>query len=145
MIFLYTVLLLFLRAVQFLVVRRAARLERKFVRTARTADQLLQQSAIRGGNSNKFDPFQNARRQYELGRVVQNRDRIEARYDVWERFAERITATVKWLRDWKGKTLPYTFGVLDVSFVFYLIDTLGVGEYVSPRHLGQLLSSFWGN
>ena len=45
------------------------------------------------------------------------------------------------VRNWKGKKLPYTFGVVDVWFLLSLIDYLGVGAYLSPRYLVQLATS----
>jgi hypothetical protein len=145
MIFLYTFLLLFLGIVKALIDRRVARLERKYARVAGAADVLVRQPVLREGNSNKSDPCQLAKRQFLLGSLVQKRDRIEAKHVAWQQCSDTFGRLIAGLRDWKGKKLPYTLGVLDVSCVLYLIDYLGVGEYVSIRRLMELIVSHFAN
>ena len=142
MIFLYTALLIVLFVARFLVRRRAASLEKKLTRAAVEAEQLARLTPHREGNSARYDTYQVAKRQYLLGILVQKRDRLEAKHDAWLAVAERFGYMTQRLRRWKGKKLPYTFGILDVSFVLYLIDYLGVGEHVSARHLVDLVSTF---
>lgn len=139
MIFLYTFVLLFLVAAKLLLDRRAAYLEKRYVRTAKAADNLSRELTLRGGNSSAPDPCETAKRQYLLGLLVQKRDRLEARYSTWAALAERVQRDLGRLRTWKGKKLPYTLGVVDVSCLLYLIDWLGVGEYVSLRNLVRLI------
>jgi hypothetical protein len=145
MIFLYTFLLLFLGIVKALIDRRVARLERKYARVAMAADALLHQPVFREGNSNRSDPCQTAKRQFLLGGLVQKRDRIEAKHVAWQQFSEKFGRLIVRLRDWKGKKLPYTLGVVDVSCVLCVIDYLGVGEYVSVRRLIELIVSHFAN
>ena len=135
MIFLYTFLLVFLGAIKMLIDRRVAALERKYSRAARESDNLVREPWYKGGNSNRPDPAQAAKRQYLLGLMVQKRERLEGKYAVWQDRAERLGKLVARIRGWKGKTLPYTLGVVDVSFVLYLIDYFGVGQYVSAHNL----------
>jgi len=144
MIFLYTFLLIFLGALKVLIDRRVAALERKYSRTAREADSLLREPWYRGGNSNRPDPAQAAKRQYLLGLLVQKRERLEGRYTAWQDRADRLGKLVARIRGWKGKTLPYTLGVVDVSCVLYLIDYLGVGEYVSAHNLVRAITALIG-
>ena len=144
MIFLYTFLLLLLAAAKLLIDRRAAYLERKFARAAKAADNVTRELTLRGGNYSKPDLGEAAKRYYLLGLLVQKRDRLEAKYDAWEGFAGRLQRWLTGLRNWKGKKLPYTLGVVDVSCLLYAIDLLGVGEYVSFRNLVQLVTSFLG-
>lgn len=138
MILLYTTLILVLSTVLFLVKRRAARLERHYARLANEASTLLPSPSHRG-NGKDLDPGETARRQYELGLAVQKRDRIEARYTAWQESTEKLERVRQRLRAWKGKTLPYTFGILDVTGLLGLLDYLGAAQYANVRALFQLV------
>jgi hypothetical protein len=140
MIFLYTLVLLLLGVTRFVVVRRARSLERKYTRTAVAADKLAREP-VRPGNGNKWEVCQAAKRQYQLGILVQKRDRLETRHHFWQGMAERLTRWKNAVANWKGKKLPYTLGVVDVSLVLYALDRLGLGEYANPEALWQLASS----
>jgi hypothetical protein len=140
MIFLYTILVVLFGAAHFLLKRRAAALEKKYTRVAKEADTLLRQTSLREGNSSRADPYQAAKRQYQLGRLAQKRDRVEARYNSWQGAAERTGKLVAGLKNWKGKKLPYTFGVLDVAAALALVDYLGFGQYANIRYLIQVLT-----
>lgn len=137
MILLYTFLLLFLGAIKMLIDRRANALERRYSKVAKDADQLLREPVRLEGNSKSPDRAQSAKRQYQLGMVVQRRDRLEAAYDAWQARAEKMRGVIAWLRGWKGRTVPYTMGALDVSAVLLLVDALGAGEYLSAKVLLQ--------
>lgn len=133
MLLIYTLVVVLLGTVHFVLRRRVASLEKKFTRVASQAGHFARQTLPKEGNGKQSDPLLVAKRQYELGRLVQQRDRLEARHHVWlgrtEKFGRLLTA----LRGWKGRTLPYTFGALDVYGVFHLIDNLGLRTYVSPQ------------
>jgi hypothetical protein len=137
MIFLYAWLLLFLGAVKLLIDRRAGRLERKYARTARAADDLLREPLFKGGNTRNPDPAQAAKRQYLVGQLVQKRDRLEARWHAWQAGAERLRRAVAWVRGWKGRLVPYALGAVDVVAVLALADYLGAGESVNVHRLVQ--------
>jgi hypothetical protein len=141
MIFLYTALLIMLGAAHFLIKRRAAGLERKFVRIARQADGVLRLSATRPGNCSRHDAYEAAKRQYQLALLATKRDRIETRYTAWQARAERLGKLRARLRAWKGRKLPYTFGVLDVTGALALIDYLGAGRYVNARGLVEAVTA----
>lgn len=139
MIFIYSLALFLLGLAHFLIKRRVASLERKYLKVARQADSLLREPLHRQGNSNRYDPYQSAKRQLELGVLAQKRDRVETRYTSWQGLSERLAKTIARVRGWKGRTLPYTFGALDVAFFLSLADYLGCGDYVGPRKLVQIL------
>ena len=142
MIFLYTLLLLLLGSVYFLSKRRTASLEKKYSRVAKEADALVRQPTYREGNSGRLsDPYAAAKRQYQLGLLAQKRDRLEARYASWQDFTDRFGKFLGRVRNWKGRKLPYTFGVLDFAGALALIDYLGAGQYTSPRYVIELVST----
>jgi hypothetical protein len=144
MIFFYSAFVLVLGFAAFLARRRAAALEAKYARIALQTDQLVRQSSLKEGNANRYDPYQAAKRLYALAQVGQKRDRVEARYIAWQHFSDKLNRLAGRVRGWKGLKLPYTFGVLDVASVLWLVDYLGFGNSVSARHLFELLRSFLG-
>jgi hypothetical protein len=111
---------------------RASRMERRFVRYAAQADQLAKDLSRRGGNNSLPDPLANARRQYELGRLVQIRDRYADRYDVWEGRATRFRKLRLRMLAAKGRLIPYLLGVGDVVGAIALLTAGGI---VDPAHL----------
>jgi len=141
MIFLYTALLLLVGVAHFLIKRRVVALEKKYSRVVKDADDTLRQANYRDGNSNRQDPYQNAKRQYQLAMLAQKRDRMETMYSRWHKRAERLGKVRQRLRAWKGRKLPYTFGVLDVLGALSLIDALGAGQYLNARHLIETVTS----
>jgi hypothetical protein len=138
MLFLYALLLLLLGAVKFLVGRRAAALEKKYVKAAGAAEKLLREASHRPGNSS-YDPYQGARRQFALGQLVEKRDHLEARHHSWQGLYEKLDRLYWKLQNWKGKKLPYTFGILDVVMLLTLLDFLGAGDFASGRNLVEYL------
>ena len=144
MIFLYTLVLLLLGSVYFLSKRRAASLEKKYSRVAKEADALVRQPTYREGNSGRLsDPYAAAKRQYQLGLLAQKRDRLEARYASWQDFTDRFGKFLGRVRNWKGRKLPYTFGVLDFAGALALIDYFGAGHYVNARAMLQAVTQFF--
>jgi hypothetical protein len=143
MLLLYTALLILVGVAYFLVKRRVASLEKKYSGVVKEADDLLRQSGQRDGNSNRQDPYQSAKRQYQLALVAQKRDRMETSYSRWHRRAERLGKLRHRLRSWKGRKLPYTFGVLDVVGALSLIDALGAGQYLNVRYLLETVTSLF--
>jgi hypothetical protein len=127
MLFLYLSLLLLLALVRVLFHFRARRLEKKFVRTAAAADELIRTTGTRGGTSNRADPYVAAKHQYELARVALKRDAVEARYARWQARSERLGHWLTRLRGWKGRFLPYALGALDVAGVLVVVEHLGAG------------------
>lgn len=145
MILCYTLVLFLLVAIKFLTDRRATAYERKFARLALDAEKLVREPVYRQGNSGVVDPYQVAKRQFQLGMLIQKRDRLESKSLAWQRTAERLAQVVESVRSWKGRKLPYTFGVLDVSVLLGLIDYLGVGEALSARRFLELITALLAN
>ncbi len=143
MIFLYTALLFLVGVAHFLSKRRVAALEKKYSKVVKDADDLLRQSNYRDGNSNRQDPYQSAKRQYQLAMLAQKRDRMETRYSTWHQRAERLSKLRHRLRAWKGRKLPYTFGALDVAGTLGLIDYFGAGQYLNARQLVETVMSLF--
>lgn len=139
MIFLYSFALFLLGVTHFVIKRRVASLEKKYLRVALEADALARQSLLRQGNAKPYDACQVAKRQLLLGQLTEKRDRVESRYTAWQTRSDRLAKLIARVRGWKGRTLPYTFGALDVAGALALIDYLGVGQQVSARVLVQSL------
>jgi hypothetical protein len=137
MILLYALALLVLGCGAFVTGRRARSIERKFVRAAAQADKLAKEMSYRGGTNNLPDQFAAARRQFELGRLVQARDRLEEKYDAWEHRADACRRLSERLRRWKGRTVPYLFGVIDVVAVFALATVVGIVDHEHLRSAFQ--------
>ncbi len=133
MIFLYSVLVASLILSRFLVKRQAATLERQYAKIAQRTDALVRQLPLKAGNGSKPDACLLAKGQYQLGELVQARDRVEARYTTWQNRADTLARWLKGLRAWKGRKLPYTCGVVDVALVLVLIDWLGPGQIFNFR------------
>ncbi len=138
MILLYTLGWLVLRFGSLITQRRARSLERKYVAAAQQADQLAKQLSYRNGNSNHNDLFTNARRQYELGRLVQIRDRLEAKFDTWSAFAEMFRSWRTRLLNWKGRLVPYSLGALDLAVIVGIVLVAGG---IDANHLRQSIDS----
>jgi hypothetical protein len=143
MILIYTGLVLILAVAGFLIQRRVSNLERKFGRVARAVQQVALEPAYKVGT--RLDPCQIAKRQYQLGQLVQKRDRVEQKYHAWQAFADRFGAATARVKAWKGKKLPYTFGVVDVSCLLYTIDTLGFGRHINLTHAWHWLKTVLGS
>ncbi len=126
MILLYLLILIFLGLLQFLFQRRANKFEQKYARLVLESQKLADEPIPRQGNTNKSDPYLTAKRQYELGRVVQRRDRLEARHFAWQVGADRLSKLVKRMREWKGKATPYTLGIADVMLTLVGFHLLGL-------------------
>jgi hypothetical protein len=141
MLLVYTTMLLVLGAVSYIIGRKVAALERKHVQVARAADRLARAPTFLEGSSSRPDSFQSARKMFALGQLAQKQDRLESNYAAWQGAHERFARLVSGLRGFKGKTIPYTFGVIDVIGVLTLIDYLGFSEVVSPRKLVELIST----
>lgn len=143
MIILYTALLLLVGVAHFLIKRRVTNLEKKYTGVVKEADDLLRQANYRDGNSNRQDPYQSAKRQYKLAMLAEKRDRMESSYTSWHRRAERLSKLRHRLRAWKGRKLPYSFGVLDVACVMGVIDYLGANHYLNARQVVETVASLF--
>jgi hypothetical protein len=137
MIFLYSFVLVALGGLRWVVQRRAASLGRRYSALVRLVQQTLTAATMKPGNAGKFDPCVAAKAQYELGRLVQRRDAVEAKHYAWQARSDRLAGWLRWLRAWKGQTLPYTLGVADVWLALTIVDQLGVGDVLNTRQAVQ--------
>src|SRR5262245_56367723 len=137
MLLVYLTLLVLLGVVRFLVARRAARLEKKYARFALAAQETAQQPAYKPGN-NKPDPYKSAKAQYELGQLVQKRDRYEAAHASWKGLAEKLSRLSKGMRSWQGRWVPYLMGGVDAVLVLALVSYLGL---VDPNQVRQWIDA----
>lgn len=135
MILLYTLLLLFLGLIKFLVDRRANYLAWRYGAVARNVDNVLRETTFKDGNSSKFNPCKAAQRQLILGLLVQKKEKLESKHFTWTGISEKLGRVIDRLRNWKGQKLPYTMGALDVWLILYLIDHLGVSDHFSAHRL----------
>ena len=142
MILLYTFLVSVLRAVHWVLQRRAASLGRAYTARAQAVLKLLH-GPTKPGNSAKHDPCVFAKQQFELGRLALQRDRCEAKWCAAQVRAERVGKLAAAFKAWKGQKLPYTLGVLDVWLVLYLIDRFGVGDVIGPRQVVDVVTAWW--
>jgi hypothetical protein len=127
MIVLYLSLLALLAVLHVLLRWRASGLEQRYIQVSAEADALLKQASTKGGNTNKPDPYQAARQQYELALVVMRRDDVERAYMWWQGAAERFGSWVSGLLSYKGRVLPYLMGVVDVAAVVFVLAWLKLG------------------
>lgn len=134
MIFLYTLLLLLLGGIRWLVGRRALGLEKRYSKAALAVSKLTSDLTWKSGNG-KVDVCAIASRQYQLGAMVQKRDRLERKCLTWRGLTDRLTRADHNLRAWKGKKLPYTLGAVDVWLALAVVDHLGFAELIRPGKL----------
>lgn len=144
MILLYSFVLLLLSAARQMLSWRAAALARKFARLSTQVLRLVNEP-YRPGNSNREQFLVNASRQFELGRLVQNRDLVEERYLSWQGRTDTMARWLANLRAWKGQKLPYTLGAIDVWLCLSLVDTFVVGEHGSARRVFEWIVAQFGN
>jgi len=143
MILIYTAIVLILAIASWLIQRRVARLERKFSQAAKQTHQVALEPAFKPGT--RLDACQIAKRQYQLGHLVQKRDRVEGKVHAWQAFADRFKGLTTRVKGWKGKKLPYTFGVVDVSCLLYAIDSVGMSRHVNLAQAWRWLMSLVGH
>src|SRR5262249_23754650 len=134
MFLILTLMLIFLVILCWIVRRSVAALEEKYWPTTTEAEQRGLKQILPGHGTYGYarvDAAEMATRQFWLGQLVQKRDRLEDKHASWLAFADKFNGFVNRLREWKGRKLPYTMGVLDVSGALYLIDYFGVGQYIN--------------
>jgi len=144
MILLYSLFLISLGGVSFLVRRRADSLSRRFATIAEAINGKIQGANLRPGNSNKTDVCQAAKTQFELGQLAAQRDRIEAKHFAWQHRSERLARWIDKVRSLKGKKLPYSMGAMDFWLLMSLGDQLGLAGNFSLRHVLAMLSEWIG-
>lgn len=144
MIVLYSLLLFLLGALKAMVGRRATGYERKYSLAVAAAQRHLNGQPSRQGNSSRSDAYQYAKHQYMLGALVQKRDQLEARHEVWQARYELLARLVAGLKNWRGRRAPYLFGVVDTALALVLIEVLGLSDRYNARALLDALASLTG-
>ena len=126
MVPLYVALLTGLAGLRRALAGRAGRLERKCVRAAQTADEAARQLHTKSGNGKPPDQLQFARRQFELGRLVQVRDALSDKYMAAQGRADRAAHRLKRLAAAQGRAVPYLLGLADAGMVAVAAGKYGV-------------------
>ncbi len=129
---------------KWLLTRRAGRLEGRYTAAAHQADALAAELQTRPGNGPRPDVLTNARRQYELGRVVQARDRLEGKYVAWQTRADRAARLKARLTRWEGRTVPYLLGAADVVLVLALLGQAGLPLGLTGQNVDDAVRLYAG-
>lgn len=145
MILLYTLLLIAVGLIGYLVRFRAHALGHKYARVALECDRLANQQLFKEGNSNRFDACKSARRQLELGQLVHKREGLEQKHFKWQLLADKLNRWHTRLRAWKGRKIPYTLGALDVWLVMSVADRMGAADYLNAKTVFDNLVRVFGN
>ena len=141
MIFLYACVLTLFGLLRLVVAARAGRLEKRFAKAALAVEKVAREPAPKAGNGHgRADLYRSAKQQYLLGQLVQRRDALEAKYEGWQGRADRLGRWVAAVRGLKGRTLPYTAGVLDVWLALAALDALGVADVLSAKQVIRWVS-----
>jgi hypothetical protein len=141
MVLVYASVLLLLTGASVLIRRRAASLEKKYAAVLKEAHTMLRDPP-REGNSARCDPYQSARRTYQLGALAQKKDRLEAKHYAWQARAERVGRWRKGLANWKGRKFPYLLGLVDAVVTLCVLEYFGYGRYTNPRYLVDLVTTW---
>ena len=138
MILLYLVILLLVGLTKWLIWMRVVALEKKYVAVSTEAKKLTGKPQYKAGNSKKpQDTYQHAKNQYELGLLVHKRDQVEAKYNRWQAKYDKVNKRWNGLRRWKGKFLPYLFGIADVALTLFVLHWLGHSEHLSTDQVQE--------
>jgi hypothetical protein len=143
MIVVYVGLLLLLGLAGWLARARVGRLEKRYSRLAAEVDALARRPLHKQGNGRDPDLIESARRHYQLALLVQARDRLEARYETWQRRTERLFGWFKGLRHWRGRTAPYLVGAVDTVAGYLALDAFGLTETLRWTYLAQFLTGWF--
>ncbi len=133
MVPLYAVFLAALGGLRWVLAGRAVRTEKKYTAAAIAAQKAARE--VRPGNARSSDAMATARQQYELGRLVQARDELEARYHASQARAEAVGAYRDRMRAARGRLVPYLCGVVDVNLILVALHRFGLPSEIDPNQL----------
>lgn len=139
MVPLYTLLTLAVAVLKGALAARTGRVERKYAKAAKAADETAK--AVRGKSA---DPLAAAKAQYELGRLVEKRDTLEAKSLAWQARSEKAAAVLAKLRGWNGRLVPYLMGMVDVSLVLGGLYLTGIPHGLTAEGVEAWAKSFGG-
>ena len=126
MVPLYALLLTGLAGLRKLLAGRAAGLERKYALAAGRADEANRLLHTKGGTGKAPDPLATARRQFELGRLVQVRDALSDKYMAAQGRADAVAHRLRKLTAARGRAVPYLLGLADAAAVAAVAGKYGV-------------------
>ena len=124
MIPLYALLRAALAGVKALFTAKASRLERKYTKAALAAEAVARQLQTKPGNG-QLDPFATAKSHYEFGRLVETRDHLKEKFVAWRGRAEGVGRASATVAGWKGRTVPYLCGAVDLGLILTALHYLG--------------------
>jgi hypothetical protein len=143
MVPLYALLTLAVAALKGLLSARAARVERKYAKVAKLAEAVARAVQAQP-TAGAVDPYARAKSHYELGRLVEKRDELEAKTLAWQARAEKAAAVLAKLRGLNGRLVPYLMGVVDVGLVLFVLSTLGLPHGLTAEGVQEWAKSFGG-
>jgi hypothetical protein len=143
MVPLYALLTLVVAALKGLLSARAARVERKYAKAAKEAEAVARAVQAKP-TTGAVDPYAVAKSQYELGRLVEKRDDLEAKTLAWQARAEKAAVVLAKLRGLNGRLVPYLMGVVDVGLVLVVLSTLGLPHGLTAEGVQVWAKSFGG-
>ena len=126
MIVLYVVCKAVLALAHAILTLRASWIEQKYVKTSCKVQEELKVSDTRPGNAMGDARLNYARKQYELGRMVEKCDRIGTRYVRAQALAESIGQKRNRVASVQGRMTPYLFGVIDMVVAVLLMNQFNV-------------------
>jgi hypothetical protein len=143
MVPLYALLTLAVASVKGWLAARAAGVEKKYAKAAKEAEAVARavQAKPAGG---AVDPYALAKSHYELGRLVEKRDRLEGKTLAWQARAEKATAVLAKLKGLNGRLMPYLMGVVDVGLVLTALSMLGLPHGLTVEGVEEWAKSFGG-
>jgi hypothetical protein len=143
MVPLYALLTLAVAALKSLLAARAARVERKYAKAAKEAETVARQVQAKPAGG-AVDPYAAAKSHYELGRLVEKRDALEAKTLAWQARAEKAAAVFAKLRGMNGRLVSYLMGVVDVGLVLTALNLLGLPHGLTGESVEAWAKSFGG-
>ncbi len=143
MVPLYALLTMAVTALKSLLSARAARVERKYAKAAKEAEAVARQVQAKptGG---AVDPYAQAKSHYELGRLVEKRDALEAKTLAWQARADKAAVALATLRGMNGRLVPYLMGIVDVGLVLTALNFLGQPHGLTNEGVEAWAKSFGG-
>jgi hypothetical protein len=143
MVPLYALMMTAVAAVKGALAARASRVERKYAKAAKEAEAVarLVQAKPAGGAT---DPYAVAKSQYELGRLVEKRDALEAKTLAWQARAEKAAALLAKLKGVNGRLVPYLMGVVDVGLALTALNFLGLPHGLTVEGVEEWAKSLGG-
>jgi hypothetical protein len=127
MIFVYTSILISIFAIRWYVNRKAKSTEAKFSEIAKEKEEVF--NHLSNATKTSFGSFPlllEVTRFSRLTKLVEKCDKAEEVATKWADRGETLDRWYSGIKNFKGKALPYTFGLCDVASIFYILDSMGL-------------------